>query len=199
MDDKRRYVYVLNDPVDNKPRYVGMTRFPKKLQTLHPSKWCYSRGNPEKNQWIRDLIARGLKPVFNLWEDTTVGRVAKYQKIWINFLKDKGAQLFNRDKSQACREAALEVWKHEDFRERVKAGRKKQREAQIALAQEMLRSIPALDPQKADDITASNMSAQKKVYQISEFKRIQYGISRKCSRLFKKNLPLPLTAFKGFK
>jgi hypothetical protein len=140
---ERRYIYVLFDPIDGNPRYVGRTRDPQKLQRLHPSKWAYSKGNDGKNNWIRDLISNGLRPRIVVYEDSTIGRAGKLQRIWIEKIREWSDTVYNLDKSQKCREASLRLWKLEEFRTSVKEGCNRRQER---ILREKLEKIPAYGP-----------------------------------------------------
>jgi len=67
------YIYSLNCPIENKIKYIGMSKDPKKRLYSHTSE-CYfdfldntkNRKNQPKIDWIAKLKNEKLKPIVNI-------------------------------------------------------------------------------------------------------------------------------------
>ena len=57
-------IYGLVDPRNNKLRYIGKTVTGMSRYSRHLSKPSLNEGNTKKNNWIKSLLKRGLKPNF---------------------------------------------------------------------------------------------------------------------------------------
>ena len=130
-----RTVYILQCPWSHYAGYVGITRDPEILNQ-HISRWAYSKGNPEKNQWVRDILATGVKPVVRIMATTSPRLARKIQTDWIERLS-RHAKPLNIDKSQKCRDISLRLWSDIEFATKVKAGiqRRKDRLSNTAVLQ----------------------------------------------------------------
>lgn len=196
----RRYIYVLFDPLDNSPRYVGRTHDPEKLQKLHPSKWAYSKGNAGKNEWIKGLVTQGLRPRLVVYEDTTIGRAGNLQRVWIAKIKEWSGTVYNLDKSQKCRTASLRLWAQQEFREKVKEGCKRREERLIAEMQKVLEKIPVYDKDSPSSEPAplpSEPPTRPPFPRIRTPREEMALTKRRVNRFLKKALNLPpMSAFK---
>jgi len=140
--NERRYVVALFDPYDQQPRYVGKTRNPE-LFHLHPSRWAYSASNPEKNLWVRGLLARGTRPAVVVLEDTTVRRAPRLQRMWLDRYRKWGCPILNIDKAPKNREASLQLWRTQGFWEKVHQGWERRR---AKMTFDRMRALAALPP-----------------------------------------------------
>lgn len=98
----REHVYLVVDPQDGKPRYVGLTRKPRQRRQQHQAaRACYR--NQELTNWERGLKASGQRPIFEIIETVITykpqyGNMAgrKSERFWIDHFRKIGAPLFNQ-------------------------------------------------------------------------------------------------------
>jgi hypothetical protein len=121
-----RTVYILQCPWSHYAFWVGITRDPEILKQPI-SRWAYSKGNPEKNKWVRDILATGVKPVVRIMATTSPRLARKIQKDWIERLS-RHAKPLNIDKSKKARDISLALWGDINFALKVKAGIQRRKE-----------------------------------------------------------------------
>lgn len=88
---KEIIIYTLSDPQDNLVKYVGITSRPKRRLYEHIN---YDENNP-KSAWIKSLVKKGLNPIFEELERTTLDEFSFLEKYWISQFKSWGFTLKN--------------------------------------------------------------------------------------------------------
>jgi hypothetical protein len=87
-------VYLLRDPRDDTPRYVGITKHSlKKRLSRHIS--VENRETDHRSNWIRQLISLGLSPVIELLEVVEDSQRIDSEQAWILGFRQIGANLVN--------------------------------------------------------------------------------------------------------
>lgn len=56
------HIYVLVDPRDGLPHYIGCSMNPRQRLAAHLSANVVGEGNRRRCEWIRELLAAGLRP-----------------------------------------------------------------------------------------------------------------------------------------
>lgn len=82
------YIYSLSYPEGN-IRYIGKTNIPKNRIRNHIYEAKRNKWNSHKNNWIKQLLSEGNKPIFNIieevdyekWEDAEIYWIAQF-KAW---------------------------------------------------------------------------------------------------------------------
>jgi DNA-binding CsgD family transcriptional regulator len=94
---QKMYIYGLKSPLSYEPRYVGFTS--KTLnERLLGHIWeanSWSAPKTYKNNWIKSLTKKGIKPEIFEIEQVTEENWAKREQFWIKTLKQKGYKLTN--------------------------------------------------------------------------------------------------------
>jgi len=88
------YIYMLCDPIDGEPRYVGKTVYPNDRYVAHISE-AKSGKQSSKCDWIRLLLQQDKKPVFEIIDCVDF---KDWQNIEIKYIKEfieLGANLTN--------------------------------------------------------------------------------------------------------
>ncbi len=99
-------VYVLSDPRDGRPRYVGTTLDPRNRRAVHVNR--AKRGERmEKDLWVASLLADGVRLDLTVVERVappyTEGRACTAEARWIARLMRAGAPLLNVENvTRAC-------------------------------------------------------------------------------------------------
>lgn len=92
-------IYALVDPENFEIRYVGASKAPRKRLSHHLMTARKHRGdNPAKEEWIRTLLAQGLKPLLEILECTTVDKWQAAERYWIGCCRVFGFDLTNIDR-----------------------------------------------------------------------------------------------------
>jgi hypothetical protein len=86
------YIYTLNCPITNEPKYIGQTirSLEKRLQ-MH----CYCYGYDKKQNWIRQLKKYSLLPFIEILEECDNSELNFMEKYWISQFKSWGFVLVN--------------------------------------------------------------------------------------------------------
>jgi hypothetical protein len=93
--EKRRWwVYILRDPRDNAVRYVGRTRDRAARLRAHIL-GSPAHKNRRKNDWIRELLEAGLKPVMEPVQSGSGNGSLAAETRWIFRYRQSGADLLN--------------------------------------------------------------------------------------------------------
>lgn len=92
---QKTWVYILIDPRDNNPKYVGKSVRPSTRFSEHITK-CLKE-NTKKGNWIKKLTKIGLKPIMQLIHETTENDVAIWEEHYIKHYTDLGFELLNYD------------------------------------------------------------------------------------------------------
>ncbi len=93
--EKKVLIYCLMDPLTGEIRYVGQTIKGNKRFKEH-IKPSSLRKHTHKNHWIKSLINKDLKPIFNVLEyieDNSI--LDEREDYWINYHKSQGCNLTN--------------------------------------------------------------------------------------------------------
>lgn len=85
------HIYILVDPRDNAVRYVGRTVNPHDRLKQHLGK----NTGKAKQEWLIELAAAGLSPVFKVVETVPYKRCKLAEQFWIVYHLYKGAKLTN--------------------------------------------------------------------------------------------------------
>jgi group I intron endonuclease len=85
------FIYLLSDPRNMEPRYVGVTNNLKHRMTDH----LYFDDNTYKTCWIKSLISNNLKPIVEILEECDDNQREDAEKAWILGFKQTGAKLTN--------------------------------------------------------------------------------------------------------
>jgi predicted GIY-YIG superfamily endonuclease len=92
----RYHVYLLADPIDYLPRYIGCSTNLRRRYRQHLSE----RTNPAKFQWIAELRRRGLQPVLVLLETTDKAGSGAAERRWIEMGRALRWPLFNSERKK---------------------------------------------------------------------------------------------------
>jgi hypothetical protein len=84
-------IYLLRDPRNNEPRYVGATGHLKKRMLDHLA--C--NDSTHRSCWIKTLKALGLKPISEILEECEGHQRVDAERAWILGFKQAGADLVN--------------------------------------------------------------------------------------------------------
>lgn len=87
------YIYILKQPITGEVRYVGKADDPEERLKKHI--WNCNQNNCHKNNWIRALKTKLLKPTLEIIEECEKTKWVEREKYWILFYKNKGANLVN--------------------------------------------------------------------------------------------------------
>jgi len=90
---KLTYIYSLSDPISNEIRYVGKSDNPNQRLVEHIRKCKYSITH--KNNWIKSLLNRNLKPIVEILDIVSVNDCGFWENYWINTIKTWGFDLTN--------------------------------------------------------------------------------------------------------
>lgn len=85
-------IYVLKDPRDGAPRYVGKTICPLRKRLIEH----YSKPVTAKMRaWVDELNTMGLRPTIELLEEVPRDRLKAYEDYWMAEIAYQSAYLFN--------------------------------------------------------------------------------------------------------
>lgn len=93
-DNRPWYIYALTDPRDDAVRYVGWTLRPKKRLIEHVYQARHKTNNRYIGNWLRQLLALGLRPGMRILE-TGMGDWQEAEQRWIAHYRAAGARLTN--------------------------------------------------------------------------------------------------------
>ena len=110
------YIYTLTDPRDGRVRYVGKTNNKETRLANHISNAKTIKHNRHVCNWIKELLALGLKPVFKVIEEC-VDNWAEREVSWIAHYKAIGCKLTNN--SIGGESGALGVTHTEEYKENL--------------------------------------------------------------------------------
>ncbi len=91
------FIYGLHDPVTGELRYIGKADDPEARLIAH-IRDCTRNTKREKNRkanWIRSILAKGLKPVIEVIDEVSQVEWKPAESAYILFYKEAGARLVN--------------------------------------------------------------------------------------------------------
>ncbi len=88
------YIYVLIDPIDNRVRYVGKTKNPKRRESDHMRLGEAAKKRCLIDFWKLSLFELGTKPIFKIIDITTIDKIDNLEKFYITEYK-KSTNLLN--------------------------------------------------------------------------------------------------------
>lgn len=88
---KTGYIYSLNDPITDVPRYIGLTFY------LHKRKLSHFNSNEKthKGNWIKSLRNNGLLPVMEIIDTVNENEIKFWEQHYISLYKSWGFKLVN--------------------------------------------------------------------------------------------------------
>lgn len=89
------YIYALIDPTDNRIRYIGKTNNLDKRLSKHISEYKKQGFWTPKNQWIKSLLDKNVKPQIQPLLETTQEEVNKYEIEYIKKYRELIPDLTN--------------------------------------------------------------------------------------------------------
>jgi len=93
---KSVFIYGLIDPRNNQLRYIGKSIDPPKRLKDHIKESKGSRRNNHNYNWIRQLLAEGLRPVLEILEEIPEDDWREREMDWISAARIVGLELTNR-------------------------------------------------------------------------------------------------------
>ena len=87
------FIYSLSDPSTNEIRYVGKSDNPDLRLIEHIRKCKY--GTTHKNNWIKSLLNRNLKPIVEVLDVVSIHDCGFWENYWITTMKTWGFNLTN--------------------------------------------------------------------------------------------------------
>lgn len=112
---KQTFIYGLKDPITQKIRYVGKTNFPEKRAYEHHQEKRL-KTNTHKNNWIKNLIRKGLKAELIILESCDESNWSEREKYWIknienltNTLEGGRGEFIKKDKVKIDKEARQKI------------------------------------------------------------------------------------------
>lgn len=90
-------IYMLIDPIDNIPKYIGKTVTDiNKRYNSHIYQWTRDKGRHNKlNSWIKSLAKKGYKPIIEIIDNCDENNWQLYEMSYIKLFKSFGANLKN--------------------------------------------------------------------------------------------------------
>lgn len=97
MSTGRFFIYGLVDPRTGHLRYVGKTERALSVRLAnHIHRALRQKTNEHKRNWIRKMIAEGLRPqIVQLWETSDVDILSQAECFWIKYFRQMGCNLTN--------------------------------------------------------------------------------------------------------
>lgn len=111
-------IYILKDPRDNQVRYVGKTNNPNTRLSNHISNAKKIKHNRHVCNWIKELLALELKPIFEVIESCDNTDWVLREPYWILHYKSKGCKLTNH--STGGESGAAGVIRSQSYKDNLK-------------------------------------------------------------------------------
>lgn len=92
---RKTFIYTLTDPRTNEVRYVGKTIYPKTRETQHSNIKNIEKNKSYYSFWILKLLKNGLKPIFEIIDETEDENWEWLEIYWIAQFKAWGFNLVN--------------------------------------------------------------------------------------------------------
>lgn len=87
------FIYTLNCPITEQPRYLGKTDFPDRRLRVHLS--AASTEQTHKGKWLRSLFKRGLKPVMEILDVVPDNEADFWEREYIQMYREAKSRLTN--------------------------------------------------------------------------------------------------------
>jgi len=88
---KKGYIYSLNDPITDIPRYIGWSGQLEARYKRH----CNTKEKTHKGHWIRKLKSEGLKPNLEIIDEVNIEECAFWEQHYISLYKSWNFKLVN--------------------------------------------------------------------------------------------------------
>lgn len=88
---KKGYIYSLNDPITDVPRYIGWSGQVNRRYQIH----CNTKEKSHKGYWIRKLKSEGLKPTLEIIDEVNIEECAFWEQHYISLYKSWNFKLVN--------------------------------------------------------------------------------------------------------
>jgi hypothetical protein len=88
------YIYILIDPRDNKIKYIGKSNNVEDRYVRH-LRQCNSETPTKKNNWIKSLKEKGLKPLYEVIDECDSDYINDLEVYWIEQFRQWGIELKN--------------------------------------------------------------------------------------------------------
>lgn len=108
----RTTIYSLTDPRTNQVRYIGKTITPLGNRLKKHLSGCYLESSTHKNNWIKSLLAKELKPTIEEIDVVSTKEWEFWEKYWIAQCKEWGFSLTNTTKGGGgfgCKGLSIDV------------------------------------------------------------------------------------------
>jgi hypothetical protein len=89
------YIYILVDPREGIPRYVGKTLSPEQRMAEHKAHSTTKDKSSEKGAWIARLQGVGVQPFMVLIDKCKRSQEKDREAYWIAHFESLGVKLFN--------------------------------------------------------------------------------------------------------
>jgi hypothetical protein len=90
------YIYCLNCPISNEPKYIGKTNYIKERFKSHLKSTQLKIKN-KKNSWIKSLLKQNLRPRLEILDIVNVKEWEFWEIFYINLYRSWGFDLKNMD------------------------------------------------------------------------------------------------------
>ncbi len=185
-------IYALRDPITLEIRYIGKTDQPKVRLRKHVMTGRWERTH--KGNWIRSLLAQGLRPLFEVIDTVAQSEWQAAECAYVLFYKEEGCNLVNSTpggEGLGAGENHPMFGKPQPDEVRAKRsvsmnGKNKGKypsalaRARMSAAQKA-REVPPYFGKKHSDATRAKMSATRKGRKQSEEHRAKRGVARKAA------------------
>lgn len=89
------FIYSLNCPLTNTPKYIGKANDLKERYKGHLKESMLNRGATIKNNWLKSLKNKGLKPVIEKIDEVPINEWQFWERHYISLYKSWGFKLKN--------------------------------------------------------------------------------------------------------
>ncbi len=190
------FIYALCDPLTHEIRYIGKADDPEKrlVTHLHDNK----HETNHKANWIRSLLAKGMKPVVKIVDEVSKTEWMPIESAYIIFYKEQGANLTNatlggdgygsgedhpmfgkpRSREHCAKLSAARLGKKLSLEHRAKLSAA-QRNRQPPSIETRAKLSAARKNRKLSDAARANMSAAQRKRKHSDATRAKIGASQR--------------------
>lgn len=96
------FIYSLIDPITKEIRYIGKANNLKNRLWAHINEARNIKTKSHKNNWIRSLLRKEVKPIINLIEEVSIENWINREIYWIAYFKNEGYDLLNMTQGGEC-------------------------------------------------------------------------------------------------